>query len=87
MKISIIILSVIFCIFLYRFLYLYVWKDTSLYISLATYIGIIVSLYIKPKEDTHEIQIYESDIESEFEERMGKTRIASMKRKARKLTK
>jgi len=82
MRIIIIIISAIFCFFLHRFL--------SLYISTATYIWIIILLYFKPKEDTHEykeFKIYESDTFEAQEARIEKTRIASQKRKARKLTK
>lgn len=107
MKLLIILLATLFCYFLYPFLDFYIDRELSMSISATIYAIILVWILIKPKEDTFELKIYESDeeaewyepcnpkylkiyesdVESWFAERMTKTRIASQKRKARKLTK
>jgi len=113
MKLTIIILSALFCFFLYWFLDLYIARDTSLYFSLSIFLWILAGM-ITPIKDTHEykeleiIEVWEEPkriVSPETREklrikalareqekreqaiRMEKTRIASEKRKARKLTK
>lgn len=86
MKLSIITLSAIFCFFLYWFLDLYITRDTAYYISLATFIWLLVWM-ITPMKDTREfkdIEITEIGKDFEQEKRLLKTRIASEKRKERK---
>lgn len=113
MKFTIILLSALFCFFMYWFLNLYIARDTSLYLSLAIFLGILLWM-ITPMKDTHEykdleiievrrkpkrivspetrekLRIKALAREQEKREqkiRLEKTRIASEKRKAKKLTK
>lgn len=86
MKLTIILLSAIFCLFLYRLLYLYTSSGTSLYFSIALFLWILAWM-ITPIKDTHEfkeLEIHEVWRDFEQEKRILKTRIASEKRKARK---
>lgn len=53
MKLTIILLSAIFCFFLYGFLDLYIARDTSFYFSIALFLWILAWM-IKPIKDTHE---------------------------------